>query len=589
MTRRSILGSLRWRLALGGAAVLGVLVGHATLPIQAQTAQIQNNNVAMGLINFIDTNRYHNYGTTLGSDGFGIRENAGAMQVKDDGGAWAAIAGGATLDLDTLCFSIANPDVCFSRSAAGTLQIAAVGLVNNEDWTIDLETVADTITWASATGVTNIANPFDFTMGAGARVLLPNLGGSALLPAIAWADVGGVYDTGFLQDTTNTILVSLGGAGRSIFVGTGFQVGSDKGFLWDGTAIPNGGLNRTALWSPATATLAVSNLTTAQTLRVVGTTDSDTAPLNFELIEIGNDGTVGFIRTVTGGTGQADIDLVITTAGTGNVLSSEAGGWALMNETATQSNPTLVPRQNDDNTGVGQNGADSLALVAGGFGILVLREATAATNYVAAVLDAPDQINVTSAAGSTWRLLSTTPNTIDWDGGVTITATDGLGLYLDAQTQTADQATTITTASTLYVSNPIAGSNITITNTYPINTESAAFLTSAGVWTDNPSTREKKHDIFDLDPDLMRRAIATLRPRSWVYNDEWGDEGRTRIGLVAEEQPSYLYGLGTQQRNVTSPSIMAGFALAGLSYQQDRLDGLQAEIDALRVTLAQAN
>ncbi len=92
--RRPILRSLRWRLALGGVALFGFVLGQTMLFPQAQSAQIQNNNVAMGLTNFVDGNRYHNLGTTLGSDGFGLRENAGAVEGKNDGGAWVALVPG---------------------------------------------------------------------------------------------------------------------------------------------------------------------------------------------------------------------------------------------------------------------------------------------------------------------------------------------------------------------------------------------------------------------------------------------------------------------------------------------------------------
>jgi hypothetical protein len=39
---------------------------------------------------------YMNFGTTLGSGGYGIRDNAGEIQIKNSGGAWATPAGGAT-------------------------------------------------------------------------------------------------------------------------------------------------------------------------------------------------------------------------------------------------------------------------------------------------------------------------------------------------------------------------------------------------------------------------------------------------------------------------------------------------------------
>ena len=260
-------------------------------------------------------------------------------------------------------------------------------------------------------------------------------------------------------------------------------------------------------------------------------------------------------------------------------FANSASGPALQNQNSTATNPTLTPDRTEAETGIGGTN-DELSLICVGIEMVKL-DSVQSVNFVGMTIDAPDQVDETSANGSTWRQMQTQALTIDWDGGILITATDGLGLFLGDPTQTADQATTITTASTLYVSSPTAGGNITITNNYPINTESAAFLTAAGVWTDNPSTVEKKHDIADASPMLMKEAIQKIRGRSWVYNDEWGDEGRTRYGVVAEEQPDFLYGLGTTQRNVTSPSIMAGFCLASVKYLEQRISELEAQVQHL--------
>lgn len=111
----------------------------------------------------------------------------------------------AALVVDSVTMNIANPDIQLSRSAAGTLSIAAVTGTNNEVWTIDLETTANTITWATSTGVTSIVNPFDFTMGAATQILFDNLEGSNTSPAICFDDAGGICDTGIFQGGTDQI------------------------------------------------------------------------------------------------------------------------------------------------------------------------------------------------------------------------------------------------------------------------------------------------------------------------------------------------------------------------------------------------
>jgi len=290
------------------------------------------------------------------------------------------------------------------------------------------------------------------------------------------------------------------------------------------------------------------------------------------------DGDTGFYES-------SDDSLIFVIGGTAQIVFNSndfQGGvndnFAIRHSITTSISTPNYTFRNDLNTGMGHFGTDALNFIVGGVEMIRLTESITLANYVGVTIDASDQVSEASLSGSTWRLIQTQAINVDWDGGTLITVTDGLGLFLGAITQTADQATTITTASTLFVSNPVAGSNITITNNYAINTESGAFLTAAGAWTDDPSTRLKKHDIMDVSHEDMHLAIGQIRGRSWVYNDEFGDEGRIRYGVVAEEQPDFLYGLGTTQRNVTTPSIMAGFALAAVAYHEDEIGELKARI-----------
>ncbi len=61
------------------------------------------------------------------------------------------VAGTATVD--TLSIDVANGDTQLSRDAAGELKVASVGNTNNEDLNIDVESVANTVTFDSDTGV----------------------------------------------------------------------------------------------------------------------------------------------------------------------------------------------------------------------------------------------------------------------------------------------------------------------------------------------------------------------------------------------------------------------------------------------------
>lgn len=81
--------------AINGAFTLESTTGNDTDEIE----QIRNN--ASANVRTVDGNgtvvvkagAYRNWGTTKGSAGYGIRDNAGAMEAKDSGGAWAPIPG----------------------------------------------------------------------------------------------------------------------------------------------------------------------------------------------------------------------------------------------------------------------------------------------------------------------------------------------------------------------------------------------------------------------------------------------------------------------------------------------------------------
>lgn len=54
------------------------------------------------------TSRYLNFGTTVGTSGYGIRDNAGTMEFKNSGGAWAALGGASGGQWSTIGTNISN-------------------------------------------------------------------------------------------------------------------------------------------------------------------------------------------------------------------------------------------------------------------------------------------------------------------------------------------------------------------------------------------------------------------------------------------------------------------------------------------------
>ncbi len=55
-----------------------------------------------------------------------------------------------------------------------------------------------------------------------------------------------------------------------------------------------------------------------------------------------------------------------------SIEAAAAGGSRILNETASDTNPTLIPAREDTNTGVGAVGDDTLSLIAGGVEVLRL-------------------------------------------------------------------------------------------------------------------------------------------------------------------------------------------------------------------------
>lgn len=93
----------RIRLLLVSLLVLALTVAPQaqtlTAQIQAFWNTLRTGGYAFNTLHLV-AGAYANWGTTLGTGGYGIRDNAGVMQAKNSGGAWVAIApsGGAAPD-----------------------------------------------------------------------------------------------------------------------------------------------------------------------------------------------------------------------------------------------------------------------------------------------------------------------------------------------------------------------------------------------------------------------------------------------------------------------------------------------------------
>ncbi len=132
-------------------------------------------------------------------------------------------------------------------------------------------------------------------------------------------------------------------------------------------------------------------------------------------------------------------------------------------------------------------------------------------------------------------------------------------------------AITITNASTLFVASPVAGSNVIITNNKPIDTQTTAYLSSGGTWT-NASSQELKENFTALDPNEVLEKIDSLRIEQWNYKAE--NSSITHIGPVAEEFHAAFNTGGTDGNKAISTIDPAGVALVGIQ-------GLSAKLKTL--------
>jgi fibronectin-binding autotransporter adhesin len=93
---------------------------------------------------------------------------------------------------------------------------------------------------------------------------------------------------------------------------------------------------------------------------------------------------------------------------------------------------------------------------------------------------------IVAASGTTFHNEIIAAGTVTLTGTTTVTALNGVGLYIDQPTITDASAGTVTTVSNLYVAAPAAaGGSLTITNSYAANFGGAILVSGAGTFTGN--------------------------------------------------------------------------------------------------------
>ena len=153
---------------------------------------------------------------------------------------------------------------------------------------------------------------------------------------------------------------------------------------------------------------------------------------------------------------------------------------------------------------------------------------------------------------------------------VTGSVTNARTLSLGETTYTASSSRTVTTAATLHIASPVAGSNVTINNRRTITSDTGAFLSSSGSWT-NASDKNKKENYEQVDHQETLRKLKELPVQKYNFIVE--DDSIRRIGPFAQDFYT-VFGLGDDD-TVISPTDEIGVALSAIKGLLERVEELE--------------
>lgn len=191
-------------------------------------------------------------------------------------------------------------------------------------------------------------------------------------------------------------------------------------------------------------------------------------------------------------------------------------------------------------------------------------------------------VTIAGASGSTSNGVVIAAKTITTSTTTTITALDGLQFAVRAPTvNQSGGAVTVTTVSSAFFNKPVAGSSVTITNNYIINTDASAFLTAGGTWTSS-STRDMKTDIKPMDHGTVENIFKSMDIVSFKKKDPT-EAGFTRYGVIAEDAHESI---GMPTKKSVGDVYMAGLALAGVQMLREKLAASEARIKELESKIA---
>jgi alpha-tubulin suppressor-like RCC1 family protein len=173
---------------------------------------------------------YHNFGTTVGSSGYGIRDNAGTMEFKNSGGGWTALGYTSTMSTG----SVSAAGLAFTGDADTGLYQAAANALSVTAGSVEAMRFE-----TAASGV----NYFDITPAAAGASPIIGVAGSDSNIGIKLTPKG----SGNLLVTSGSVGIGTTSAGAKLDVNGGVKVGDNAGSC---TSTNNGEIRYTSGNSP---------------------------------------------------------------------------------------------------------------------------------------------------------------------------------------------------------------------------------------------------------------------------------------------------------------------------------------------------
>jgi hypothetical protein len=212
---------------------------------------------------------------------------------------------------------------------------------------------------------------------------------------------------------------------------------SADGFIGNLTGNVTGNTSGTAATVTGAAQSSITSLGTLSALTVAGRISTTRAPgaNNTDPTIAFGDGNTGFYE-------RSDNDLRVSVGGvnywefSANCMGNVSEGKAHFNsETATATNPSIIPWRNDADTGIGRSSANVLSLIAGGTEALSL-SATAATfagtiNHTGLVPSSGTGVDQLTTVNMTFQLSANTWTDTGINGGELASGTYAMQCYVE--------------------------------------------------------------------------------------------------------------------------------------------------------------